>query len=332
MTKKFEKSYVVVTDFIDLNLCNDVSEGLQKIIDENPNRTIYFPDGKYYISKPLITPADPKLSVSLKLSAYAQIIATANWNGDGALVRLGGKNFANDIRTCGSNYFFDGGILDGSGVADGISIDGGRETVIRNVSIKHTRIGLCIKNGANSGSSDADIFGVNIVGNGKKDSIGILIEGCDNTLANMRIADVYTGVRIKSAGNMLRNIHPLYTLDFNEFENSCGFLCENHDNWFDFCYSDQFAIGFSLNNSAVLQNCFCYWYSPREKQHIGIKATRFDCIVNNFTIGFNGAEARNAVVQVAEKGGKGILQNLIINDKALLKDNTHEEYLHGVVI
>ena len=43
MTKKFEKSYVVVTDFIDLNLCNDVSEGLQKIIDENPNRTIYFP-------------------------------------------------------------------------------------------------------------------------------------------------------------------------------------------------------------------------------------------------------------------------------------------------
>ena len=54
--------------------------------------------------------------------------------------------------------------------------------------------------------------------------------------------------------------------------------------------------------------------------------------MNNFTIGFNGDEAKNAVVQVDEKGGKGIIQNLIINDKALLKDNTHEEYLHGAVI
>lgn len=332
MTDNLKNEFVVVTDFIESDTCRDVSADLQKIIDENPNRTIYFPDGKYYISKSLITPADPKLSVSLKLSAYAQIIASEDWNGDGALVKLGGKDFANDIRTCGSNYYFDGGILDGSGIADGISIDGGRETVIRNVSIKHTRVGLYIKSGANSGSADADIFGVNIVGNKAKDSIGILIEGWDNTLSNMRIADVYTGVWIKSAGNMLRNIHPLYTLDFNEFENSCGFLCENQANWFDFCYSDQFAIGFSLNNSAVLQNCFCYWYSPREKQHIGIKTTKFDCIVNNFTIGFNGNEAKNAVLQVDEKGGKGVLQNLIVNDESLLDDKTHEEYLFGASI
>ena len=48
-----------------------------------------------------------------------------------------------------------------------------------------------IKKGANNLSSDADITGVNIVGNGTTDSIGVLIEGFDNTLTNMRIANVF---------------------------------------------------------------------------------------------------------------------------------------------
>ena len=66
--------YVVVTDFINSDGERDVSEELQKIIDENPNRTIFFSDGEYYLSKPIFTPADPKKSVSLKLSNYAKII------------------------------------------------------------------------------------------------------------------------------------------------------------------------------------------------------------------------------------------------------------------
>ena len=141
-------NFLTVTDFIKSDCKDDVSDILQKIIDENPNKTIFFPDGKYYISKSIVTPAEPSKTVSLKLGAYAQIIAAENWNGSGALIKLGGKFPANDIRTNGSNSFFEGGILDGNDIADGISIDGGRETVIRNVSIKHTRIGVHIKNGA----------------------------------------------------------------------------------------------------------------------------------------------------------------------------------------
>ena len=52
--------YVVVTDFINSDGERDVSEELQKIIDENPNRTIFFPDGEYYLSKPIFTPATLK--------------------------------------------------------------------------------------------------------------------------------------------------------------------------------------------------------------------------------------------------------------------------------
>ena len=149
----------------------DCADALQQLIDANPNRTIYFPDGTYILSHPVMTPADPKLSVSLCLSAYAVLKASDDWDSDEAMIRLGETHRANDIRTIGSNYYFAGGIVDGNGKANGISIDGGRETSIHDVSIKHTKIGIHIKPGANSFSSDADIFQVNIVGNGTPDSI-----------------------------------------------------------------------------------------------------------------------------------------------------------------
>lgn len=329
------KNVLTVSDFINSECLDDVSDILQKIIDDNPNKTIYFPDGKYYIAKPIITPADPTKTVSLKLDAYAQIIAAKNWNGDGALIKLGGKYPANDIRTNGSNSFFEGGIVDGNGIADGISIDGGRETVIRNVSIKHTRIGIHIKKGANNGSSDSDISGVNIVGNEKNDSIGVLLEGWDNTLTNIRIADVFIGVWVRSAGNMLRNIHPLYTLDFTNYEHSCGFIVDEGrpDNWFDFCYSDQFSIGFLVNARVVMNNCFCFWYSPREKHHIAIKSNKdFNAIVSNFAIGFCGDEAKNYVLETENDDGGGVIQNLIVSDINLMDDKAFEKYLAGKVV
>ncbi|MCI8387698.1 MAG: hypothetical protein HFE63_04450, partial [Clostridiales bacterium] len=188
------KNQIIISDYILPNSGIDAADTIQQIIDSNPNRTIYFPDGEYLLSKPILTPADPKKSVSLQLSSYAVIKAAENWNDSEALIRLGASHTANDIRTNGSNYSLSGGIIDGNGVANGVSIDGGRETVIRDVSIKHTKIGVHIKFGANSGSSDADIYGVNIIGDGAPDSIGVLIEGFDNTLTNMRIADVHTGV------------------------------------------------------------------------------------------------------------------------------------------
>ena len=152
-----KNGYVIVTDYIKADSGKDVSDVLQNIIDNNPNRTIYFPDGVYIISKPIVTPAEPTKSVALKLSNYAIIRASENWNNAEAMIRLGGKDAANNIGVTGSNYYLDGGIIDGSGTAKGISIDGGRETVIRNTSIKNVEVGIHIKHGANSGSSDCDI-------------------------------------------------------------------------------------------------------------------------------------------------------------------------------
>lgn len=326
-------AYLVVTDYIQANSGEDVSDKIQDIIENNPNRTLYFPDGEYLISKPILTPADPKRSVALKLSTYAKIKAAPDWSSDEAMVRLGAEYFANDIRTCGSNYSFTGGIIDGSGIASGISIDGGRETMVRDVSIKHTQIGLHIKPGANSNSSDCDIFGINIIGNGKPNSIGVLIDGYDNTFTNMRIADVFTGFHIRSAGNSMRNIHPLYTCDYTNYVNSCGFLDECGSNWYNFCYSDHFGMGFHTLDgvSNIYDSCFVMWYCNRDDTHAAFVADgEFNSVLTNFKVGFNDKNTQNIVLKAGIDTGHGVINNLFVN-LGLTTDDTYKKYLTGKI-
>lgn len=93
---------------------------------------------------------------------------------------------------------------------------------------------------------------MNIVGTGEKDSKGLVVNGYDNTFTNMKIAKVFVGVEICSGGNMLRNIHPLYIYG-NEisdaaYEESVAFLDSFGDNFYDYCYSDQYATGFYVKS------------------------------------------------------------------------------------
>ena len=278
------------TDYITPSCGADVSDALQKIIDENPNRTIYFPDGEYIISKPICTPADPTKSVSLRLDDFAVIRASEDWSCDEAMVRLGGKDAANNITTPGSNYGIEGGIIDCRGVAKGISIDSGRETYIRNLSIKSSVVGIHIKHGANWGSSDADVFGVNITGNGTRDALGLLVEGLDNSFTNMRIGRVFTGVELRGGGNILRNVHPLYNIcpeSYPYYDESVGFrMVKGLTNWFDNCYSDQFATGFvTQNGGGYYTNCYSFWYSGKENRHVAFESTEpFAGRINGFTV------------------------------------------------
>ena len=328
-----DRGYIVVTDTIAANTGLDVSDAVQSLIDSNPNRTIYFPDGEYVLAKPIYTPADPELSVSLELSDFAVLKAGEGWAKGEAVVQLGGKNPANDTHTVGSNYSFEGGVIDGSGVANGISINGGRETAVRNVSIKHTVVGLHIMYGANSGSSDSDIFGLNIIGTGGTDSVGIVLEGFDNTITNVRIGCVYTGVHVKSGGNVLRNVHPLYYSDYTDYENSCGFLIESGNNWFDYCYSDQFAIGFRTTDygTSTFNNCFCYWYSPSGGTQTGFRADKyFNSNITSLTLGFK-SETENTVLSVGEVGGTGTISTLDV-DKKIVADKSYLAYMEDMTV
>ena len=328
-----KKGYVVVTDYFSAHAGKDVSDAIQQIIDANPNRTIYFPDGVYILSKPIVTPAEPTKSVALELSNYAILQASEGWNHDEALVRLGGKDEANNIYLPGSNYYLQGGIIDGRGVAKGISIDGGRETVIRDTSIKNVLVGIHIKRGANNGSSDCDIAGVNIVGNNSPESVGVLVEGFDNTFTNMRIASVQVGFQLRSQANMLRNIHPLFIHhEANpNYESSCGFLDEAGCNWYDFCYSDEFATAFRITQSGShYNNCFAFWYSTRGPKHVVFKCDkRFDSGVMNLHAGHRKENATtvNKVLEVGEEGGMGHFAYLHVDAPTVLTDHSHEGYL-----
>lgn len=321
--------YVVITDYVPNDGSADVADKLQAIIDSNPNRTIYFPDGVYKISKPLLTPAEPGKSVDLQLSNYAVIQAAESFSGD-ALICLGGKDAANDTHTPGSNYSLTGGILDGRSKTDGVTIESGRETVIRNISIKHTIVGIHIKYGANSGSSDADISDLNIIGTGTTDSTGIIVEGYDNTFTNIRIGNVFTGVHLKSSSNSLRNIHPLYYSDYTDYENSCGFLDEGGNNIYDFCYSDQFCIGFrTMNNvSSIYDNCFCFWYTGAGGREIAFKADgRFNSVVSCLRSSFRD-DTENSVLEVGKSGGNGVFNNLLV-DSSKTQNKAYKRYTEG---
>ncbi len=326
-----DKGYVIVTDYVKADSGRDVSDAIQKIIDENPNRTIFFPDGEYIISKPICTPAEPTKSVALQLSNYAVIKACEGWNNDEAMIRLGGKDAANNIRIPGSNYYLDGGIIDGSGVAKGVSIDSGRETVIRNISIKNVSLGIHVKYGANSGSSDADIMNVNITGNNRSDCIGVLVEGYDNTFTNMRIGGVHIGFHIRSGANALRNIHPLYYGGNDNYQSSVGFLDERFDNYYDFCYSDEFATAFQTNDGRNLySNCFAYWYSKRGDKHTVFRSTgAFNSDVMNLNVGFgaHNATKENNILEIAKPGGKGVFFNLNVGDENFITSQTHLSYM-----
>ena len=311
------------------------TDAVQALIDANPNREIVFPDGVYLLDKPILTPAHPKQSVCLRLSAYAVFKAAPGWTNAEAMVRLGATHPANDINTNGSCYWLKGGIVDGSGVADGVSIDGGRETLVADVSIKHTRTGLRIKKGVNGGgSADADVRNVNIVGNGAADSVGVLVEASDNTLANMRIAGVVTGVRIAGGGgNMLRNLHPLFTGNWKSYDRSVGFDIRTGDNWLDVCYSDQFRTGFRFNggNRSICSGCNAYWYLTKEgMSHVAIEsAGAFNAQFNNVWVGVKRGKllGRMTVLKAAEEGGTGYLRDLFCNyPEPNEPQSVHEKY------
>ena len=308
------------------------ADAIQRLIDANPNREIFFPDGTYLLDKPICTPADPSKSVALRLSAYAKFKAAPGWAHAEAMVRLGAIHPANNIWLAGSWYWIKGGIIDGSGVADGISIDGGRETLVADLSMKSVRIGLHIKRGPNGGSSDADVKNVNIVCNRAEDSVGVLVDGFDNTLANMRIYGARRGVVINGGGCSCRDLHPLFAMDMKTFDRSIGFEINTRDVWMDFCYSDQFSTGFKFGRRgrAFMSNCFVYWYmSKPDMKHVAFACEeRFESKIVRPTVSFRKREAKNALLAVGLPGGKGYILDPdcnfdLVNDPA----GTHEKYL-----
>jgi len=291
---KSKESFVDVTDYFPADTGADVTTHIQKIIDTNPGRTIYFPDGEYIISKPITTKGAAAYTVSLWLSDGAVIKADEEkWrsvDGLNAMICLGaGDAFqpgANDVVSVGSYYSLQGGTLDCNGKAEGVSIDGGRETLVKNIIIKnaHNR-GIHIKKGANNagaqvatGSSDADFHHVTIICDGKPGSIGLHIDkGLDNHFSNFRIYDAQIGVKMNTAGNSMKNIRVYYThsqkLDELDkiYSQTVGILDESGDNFFTHCYVENYATAFNFRGGReVIDCCSANWTSEEGGTQVAV--------------------------------------------------------------
>ena len=294
----------------------DAADALQALIDANPRRAIYIPDGEYVLSHPVATPADPARAVSLRLSDFAVLKAASGWAHTNAMIRLGGIHPANNNRSFGSLYGLYGGYIDGSGVADGVSIESGRETRVQGTSIRNVRVGLRVFFGANGGSADCDIRDVNIVGNNAHDSIGLWVQAHDNSFTNMRICDARIGVRVDGSGNLFANIHPLCTYGlFKFYDDTIGFLEFSGNNTYDRCYADQFSTGWyfgSKANHSALHAPMCYWYNstPGHPHTIFKCEGQFKALVTDLWAGFRDDKATNAVLLVAEPSGHGFIRDI----------------------
>ena len=313
---------VLATDYAAADGVTDAADALQRCIDENPHRTIYFPDGEYLLSHPIATSADPARAVTLRLSDFAFLKAAPDWAHTNAMVRLGARAPANNNRAPGSVYGLYGGNLDGAGRATGLSIESGRETRVQNVAIKRCHVGIHVKRGANSGSSDCDIRDIDMTGNNEPGSIGLLVEAFDNTFTNFRMVDFQTGVRLRGSGNFLTNVHPLLsgvsTRKF--FADTVGFDDNGGNNSYVRCYSDQFSTGWlfgAKSDNADLDGCIVYWYDSNPgKRHTAIRCEgRFTALVDDLWAGFRDTKATNAVLLVGEAGGHGVLRDLRLREE-----------------
>ena len=323
--EKTRNKFIDVSQFIEPNSGLDVYEALQKLIDNNTHRTIYFPDGEYIISRPLKTSADGTNSTSFYLSDHAVIKASDDWKGgDDALIKLGAAREKNDIKIVGSNYYFIGGVLDGNGKASGISLDSGRESLVSKVKIVNARVGIYIPYGVNNGSSDMDIEDIDIIGYGG-DSKGIVSLGLDNNFTDIRISNVKIGVE-NAGGSFFRGISvrlDTENLKTTAYEGSAAFVSSGIS-WYYSCSSENMQTGFSLsgNKTPIIKDFSIRWTEARGDQIAFYSKDSFNAICSNGIIDFYDETTENSILKANRVRDGKFLD--VIADIDLCDENTYK--------
>ena len=328
---KTDNQFVIVTDFIKANTGEDIHGNLQTLIDKNPGRTIFFPDGEYVISRPLQTTSEPSLSTSFYFAGGAVLKASDNWKKEdmkNALICLGAKKKVNSIRDPGTNFYVMGGTFDGNGKADGISIDAGRETLIKDVVIVNTRYGIHIKEGTNSNSSDSDIDDVTIIGNGTPNSIGVYVVGNDNTISNARISNVATGIK---AGNCT-------LMNSCTIDNTAGLVNTvafetGGSAWVSNCVSINYDVGFSgAGARGFFKQCSAKWTVDLENsvEHTAFKSTgKLKASIIACTAEFLASDQTDNYFLRASSGGAGRVVSPVFDSILVCSADATAKYLES---
>ncbi len=285
----------------------DMHEELQKLINDNPNRTIYFPDGVYTVSAPLVISTEPEKRVSLRMSQYA-VISVYNqnkWKKGDAVIHFGKGEAADgsNVDAVGARCYLSGGTIDSKGIANAIQIDGKGNILISHIALKNCLMGITVN------TDNVDIDSVTGRGNSSMESTHIILNGSHNTVTNLRMSNGYYGVKLTKEYNVLRNVHPLVSGSNSGNSGTTGFWDLSAGNFYDYCYADQHARSFRLcdGNTSILNGCYSYWWSAENDIHWGIFADgRFNSVVYGTRIDMCHADTvDNAYLTVKEDGGDG---------------------------
>ena len=341
------EKYIDISEYITKNTKKDVSDIIQGVINANPQRTIYFPDGTYYVSKPIYTSARPTESVSLLLSDGAVIKAMDSWkpitlnSGYGntlvpievevdAVVALGAGKYYNDNRSVGSYYGIQGGTIDGNGLAKGVSVDSGRESLVKNITMRNCTVGVHVKRGGNGNSSDIDVDDITIIG-GKNAQTGIIVWGFDNTVTNVKVYDYPIGMEVIGGGNLVRNFQAYYSFNSvtegNVYNDTRGIIeTDNTGNWYYDCYIENYATAYTVHGvTIVIDRCTARWTTNQCNIQTMFRFTNdVNCIIENCRADFYDKSSYN---KVAEKRnvGRGGFSGLMVNESKL------DEALFGMI-
>lgn len=330
---KTDNKFIVVTDFVKANTGADLYGSLQTLIKENPGRTLFFPDGEYVISNTLETSAVANKSTSFYFSSNAVLKAADNWNGGrGPLIGLGALDHTNDIMTPGSNFYVIGGIFDGNGESDGITINKGRETLIKDVVIINTRYGVNIPNGTNGSSSDADLDDITVIGNGTFNSTGIMITGLDNTVTDCRILNCATGMSVPN-GVFVSNCTVENTA---KLPGSRGIVTSGNDCWVSNCMVINCDVAYAFDSpKGIIKQCMAEWTTDEgSDQHVMFKfgGKLRACIISCKADFLAGSTKSNVFLQ-ASAGGKGRVVSPVFDASLVSANDMTANYLEtGSVI
>lgn len=277
------KDYVLISNYIsDDPTEQDMSVIIQRAIDENPGKTIYFPDGKYNMSKTVIIPSAEGKGVSFRLSNYAILGPSTSWDDTcTALVQYGAESDSKPDAGVHSNYIM-GGAFECNARLTAIEINGGGRLFVNNVSIKNAKLGIHLKTNAAYNT----VENVNITANSANSTKGVFVEGTNNTLINMRIYRVLVGVHLTGGDNVLINIHPLFS-GTNSI-NAIAFNDESTGNRYNICYSDQFMVGFKLasHTRSHFDSCYAYWWQAISNEIGFLCEGEFNSIITDTFINF----------------------------------------------
>lgn len=264
---------------------SDDTSAIQNCIDNNPNKTIYFPDGTYIVSNTIETSATDNEKVYLVLSENATIKASNSFS-DSFVVSLGEKGTAAGYSSTSHKSGIEGGIIDCNSRTSGLLVKNMHLTKVINLSVINSNlIGIQIDK-SNNNSSDTYVQNVDLRGidGNIEETIGLYIIGSDNNIQMVRTTGFHTGIKLSGAGNYLNNCHPLYSIKSSDtnYNTSIAFDINDTDNILSNCYADNFGIGFQQSGNYKWNgtDLFCYWYDDN--------SSNTHCAIKTKTISFKG--------------------------------------------